>query len=66
MGRCVVFLCILPCSMAIGLLQVAFMEARVVDLPKENAEAVQWVLYRARTGVKLGASVTPGGYVYTF
>ena len=59
--RCVVFLCILHCSIAIGRLRVAFIEARLVDPPKENAEAVQWVLYRARTGVKLGALATPDG-----
>ena len=59
--RCVVFLCILHCSMAIGRLQVAFIEARLVDLPKENVNAVQRVLYRARTGVKLVASAAPDG-----
>ena len=59
--RCVVFLCILHCCMAIGRLQVAFIETRLVDLPKENAGAVQRVLYRARTGVKLGASAAPDG-----
>ena len=59
--RCVVFLCILHCCMAIGRLQVAFMETRLVDLPKENADAVQRVLWRARTGVKLGAMGAPHG-----
>ena len=59
--RCVVFLCILHCCMAIGGLQVAFIETRLVDLPKENADAVQRVLYRARTGVKLGATGAPDG-----
>ena len=59
--RCVVFLCILHCCMAIGRLQVAFIEARIVDPPKKNAEAVQPVLYRACTGVKFGASATPDG-----
>ena len=59
--RCVVFLCILHCCMAIGRLQVAFIDTRLVDLPKENADAVQRVLYRARTGVKLGASAAPDG-----
>ena len=57
--RCVVFLCILHCCMAIGRLQVAFIETRLVDLPKENVNAVQRVLYRARTGGKLGASAAP-------
>ena len=38
--RCLVFLCILHCCMAIGRLQVAFIETRLVDLPKENADAV--------------------------
>ena len=59
--RCVVFLCILHCCMAIGRLQVAFIETRLVDLPKENADAVQRVLCRARTGVKLGATGAPDG-----
>ena len=47
--RYVVFLCILHCCMAIGRLQVAFIETCLVDLPKENINAVQRVLYRART-----------------
>ena len=55
-GRCLVFLCILHCCMAMGRLQVAFIEARLGDLPKDNATAVQRVLYRARTGVKPGSS----------
>ena len=38
--RWVVFLCILHCCMTIGRLQVAFIETRLVDLPKENADAV--------------------------
>ena len=38
--RCLVFLCILHCCMAMGRLQVAFIEARLEDLPKENTEAV--------------------------
>ena len=59
--RCVVFLCILHCCMAIGRLQVASIETRLVDLPKENTDAVQRVLYRARTGVKLGATGAPDG-----
>ena len=59
--QCVVFLCILHCCMAIGRLQVAFIETHLVDLPKENADTVQRVLYRARTGVKLGASAAPDG-----
>ena len=59
--RCVVFLCILHCCMAIGRLQVAFIETRLVDLPKENAVTVQRVLYRAGTGVKSGATGAPDG-----
>ena len=39
--QCVVSLCILHCYMAIGQLQVAFILARLVLLPKENAETVQ-------------------------
>ena len=54
--RCVVFLCILHCCMAIGRLQVPFIETRLVDLPKENSDAMQRVLCRARTGVKFGAT----------
>ena len=37
--RCLVFLCILHCCMAMGRLQVAFIEARLGDLPKDNATA---------------------------
>ena len=59
--RCCVFLCILHCCMAVGRLQVAFVEARLVSLPKENAEAMQRLLYRARTGVKLGATAAADG-----
>ena len=59
--RCVVFLCILHCCMAIGRIQLAFIETRLVDLPKENADAVQRVLYWARPGMKLGATGPPDG-----
>ena len=59
--RCWVFLCILHCCRAIGRLRIAFVEARLESLPKENAEAVQRFLYRARTGVKLGATAAPDG-----
>ena len=59
--RCVVFLCILHCCMAIGRLQAAFIETRLVDLLKEKANAVQRVLYRARTDVKLGVTGAPDG-----
>ena len=59
--RCLVFLCILHCCMAIGRLQVAFIEARLGDLPKDNTTAVQRVLYRARTGVRLGSSPATDG-----
>ena len=52
---------LLHCCMAICRLQVAFIETRLVDLPKENADAVQRVLYRARTGAKLGATGAPDG-----
>ena len=40
-----------------GRLQVAFIEARLGDLPKDNA--VQRALYPTRTGVRLGASASP-------
>ena len=59
--RCLVFVCILHCCMAMGRLQVAFIEARLGDLPKDNAVAVQRVLYRARSGHRLGASASPDG-----
>ena len=59
--RCWFFLCILRCCMAIGRFQVAFVEARKESLPKENAEAVQRLLYPARTGVRLGATAAPDG-----
>ena len=59
--RCMVCLCILHRCMAIGRLQVAFIETRLVDLPKENTDAVQRLLYPARTGVKLGATGAPDG-----
>ena len=42
---CLVFLCMLHCCMAMGRLQVAFIEALLGDLPKDNAAAVQRVLY---------------------
>ena len=59
--RCVVFLCILHCCMDIGRLQVALIQTRLVDLPEEKVNAVQRVLYRARTGVKLGVWAAPNG-----
>ena len=57
--RCLVFICILHCCMAMGRLQVAVIEACLGDLPKDNAVAVQHVLYRAHTSVRLGASASP-------
>ena len=42
--RRLVFFYILHCCMAIGCLQVAFIESNFGELPKENAEAVQRVL----------------------
>ena len=59
--HCLVFLCILHCCMARGCLQVAFIEARLGNLPKDNAVTLQRVLYRARTGVRLGAWASPDG-----
>ena len=59
--RYLVFLCILNCCMAMGHLQVAFIDPRLEALPKDTTEAVQWILYRARTGVKLGSAATPNG-----
>ena len=57
--RCWVSLCILHCCMAIGGLPVAFVEARLEALPKENGEAMQRTLCWARMGMKLGASAAP-------
>ena len=59
--RCLVFLCILHCCIAMGRLQTAFIEARLGDVPNNNATAVQRLLYRARTGVPVGSSVAPNG-----
>ena len=59
--RCWVFPCILHYCMAIGRLQAALVEARLESLPKESAERVQRLLYRARTGVKLGVTAAPDG-----
>ena len=59
--RCLVSLCILHYYMAFDHMQVAFIEARLSDLPKENTPALQHVLYGARTGVKLGAVAPPHG-----
>ena len=59
--RCLVFLRIIHCCMAMGHLQVAFIEARPRDLPKDNTTAMQRVLYQARTGVRPGASAAPDG-----
>ena len=56
--RCLVFLCILHSCMAVGRLQVALIEAHQGNLPKKNTVPVQRVLYRARTGVSLGASAS--------
>ena len=57
--RGLIFLCILTCCMAMGHLHVAFIKARLGDLAKDNAVAVQRVLYRAHTGIKLGALASP-------
>ena len=51
---------ILHC-MAMGRLQVAFIEGRLGDLPKDKAVAVQRMLYRARTAGRSGASASPDG-----
>ena len=58
---CLVFLCLLHCCVAMGRLQVAFIDARLGEFPKENATAVQHALYRARTGVHLGSLAAPNG-----
>ena len=59
--RCLVFLCILHCCIRRGRLQVAFIEACLEALLKDTTEAVQWILYRACTGVKLGSPAAPDG-----
>ena len=59
--RCLVFSCMLHCCMAVGRLQVAFIEGRLGVLHRDNAVAVQRVVFRARTGVTLGASNSPDG-----
>ena len=59
--RCLLFLCILHSYMAMGRLQVAFIEARLGDFSKDNAAAVQRVLYRARKGVGLRSSASRDG-----
>ena len=58
---CLVFLCILHCCMARGRLQVAFIEARLGDLPKDTAVTLQHVLYQARIGVTLWPSALTDG-----
>ena len=50
---------ILHCCMAMGRRQVSFIEARLGDLAKDNTMAVQRVVYRAHTGVKLGSLDAP-------
>ena len=47
--------------MAMGRLQVAFFETRLEALLKDTTESVQRILYRARTGVKLGLAAAPDG-----
>ena len=54
-------LCILHCCMAIGWLQVAFVEARLESIPKENVEAVQQLVYRTPAGLNLGVTAAPDG-----
>ena len=59
--RCFVFLCILHYCMAMGRLQVAFIDAHLEALPKDTTEAVQRILCGACTGVKLGSAAAPDG-----
>ena len=59
--RCLVFLCIVHCCMAMGRLLMAFIEPRLGHLPKDNAVAVRCVLYGACVGVPWGASASPYG-----
>ena len=51
----------LDCCVAIGDLQGAFAEAHLEAIPRENAEAMQRLLYRACTRVKLCVSAAPEG-----
>ena len=55
---CLIFLCIPQWCFAMGRAQVAFIEARLGHIPKDNAVAVQRMCYRARTGVKLDPSAS--------
>ena len=52
---------ILHCCMAMGRLHVPFMEACLGDRYKGNGEAVQRVLYGARTSVRLRSSAAADG-----
>ena len=54
MDRCLGFICILHCGVAIRL-HVAFIEARLETLLHDNVEALQRLLSRACNGVKFGA-----------
>ena len=54
----------LHCCMAIAHLQLAFIQARLGDLPKGNAVAVQRVLYRARTGARFALLVSRSCITY--
>ena len=47
--------------MAMGRLQVAFIEAPLEALPEDTTEAAQRILYRASTGIKLGSAAAPDG-----
>ena len=57
---CLVLLCILHCCIGPGRLQVAFIEALLGDLAKDNATDVQPVLYRARRGARVGSLAAHG------
>ena len=68
--RCLVFLCIFHGCMAMGRLQVAFIQVRLGDKwPSLRCASATFpsttprprVQYRARTGVRLGSSATPDG-----
>ena len=59
--RCLFLICILHCCMAMGRLQLASIDARLGDTTKDNALAVQRVLFRGCTGVSLGASASHDG-----
>lgn len=54
-------MCILHCSMAMGRLQAQFLHEHAQMAGKGTAQLVQNVLDAARTGIRLGSSMSPDG-----